>query len=153
MMSSLKKILQISALTGVIMIATFSYSIIATSHISASSAPPVYTPCNAGAGALPTSVFVPWYEYLDCDDSGAPHITSWDKAAPLIGMAVLEMLTRIAGLVAVGFIVWGGIQYTLSQGEPEGMKNAKSTIMNAIVGLVIALLAIGIVQFIAGLLR
>lgn len=109
--------------------------------------------CVGGGGRLPETVFVPWYKYLDCDASGAPRIDNWGKAIPLIGMAIIEMLIRIAGVIAVAFIVWGGIQYTTSQGEPEGINHAKSTISNAVAGLVVVFIAIGLVQFIAGLIK
>ena len=112
-------------------------------------------PCTEGAGALSTTIFVPWYKYLECTN-GSPDIEAvggWEKAIPLIAIAIIELLTRLAGLIAVGFIIWGGIQYTISQGEPEGINNAKSTILNAIVGLVIVVIAIGLVQFVAGLIR
>ena len=109
--------------------------------------------CSAGPGSIPTSIFVPWYAYLECDASGAPQITNWSSAVPLVGLAIISLLMRVGGLVAVGFIIWGGIQYTTSQGSPEGAKNAKSTILNAVIGLVITLIAIGLVQFVAGLIK
>lgn len=152
----IQKAILTSSTLGLILIGVFGYVFMAAN--------PVYAaPCSTGGGALPTTVFVPWYKYLECGANGAPVIDGdpdspafnggWGKAMPLIGMAVIEMLTRIAGLIAVGFIIWGGIQYTTSQGEPEGINNAKSTILNAIVGLVISLIAIGLVQFVAGLIR
>lgn len=142
----IQKTTLLTSYLAIIMIGLFGYIFVTAS--------PVYAaPCSAGAGALSTDIFVPWYKYLECDSTGAPEIDEWGTAVPLIGMAVIEMLTRIAGLIAVGFLIWGGIQYTTSQGEPEGINNAKSTILNAIAGLVIALVAIGIVQFVAGLIR
>lgn len=110
-------------------------------------------PCKGGQGGLSPSIFIPWYQYLDCDANGAPNISNWSEAIPLIAMAVIEMLIRIGGLIAVGFIIWGGIQYTTSQGEPEGLNNAKSTILNAVIGLIIVIIAIGITQFVAGLIK
>lgn len=117
-------------------------------------------------------VFVPWYKYLPGDRStgrcrpalpqksevirngNGPNkdktVTGTDigKSAVLILIAIIELLTRIAGLVAVGFIIYGAIQYITSQGEPEGLSNAKNTITNSIIGFVITVLAIAIVQFI-----
>jgi len=45
-------------------------------------------------------------------------------------------------------IVVGGIKYTVSNGNPEQIKNAKNTIMYAIVGIVLAILAYAIVNFV-----
>ncbi|TAH36617.1 hypothetical protein EYC59_00370 [Candidatus Saccharibacteria bacterium] len=66
----------------------------------------------------------------------------------LIALAILEDLIRVAGLVAVGFVIYGGIQYITSQGSPDDTKRAQQTIINALIGLVVALMAVGIVSFI-----
>ncbi len=63
---------------------------------------------------------------------------------------LIQILLFIAGFVAVGFIIYGGFQYMLSSGEPGGIKKAKDTIVNAVIGLVLAILAFGIVKFITG---
>jgi hypothetical protein len=67
----------------------------------------------------------------------------------LIGLAIFEDLLRVAGLAAVGFIIYGGIRFITSQGEPENTRAAQSTIINALVGLVIAIVAAATVSFIA----
>ena len=46
------------------------------------------------------------------------------------------------------FVMVGGARYITSQGEPENIKAAQQTILNAIIGGIIALLASGIVAFI-----
>lgn len=66
----------------------------------------------------------------------------------LIGLAILDDLIRVAAMVAVGFVIWGGIQYTMSQGAPDQTKRAQQTIINALIGLVVAILAASIVSFI-----
>ena len=68
----------------------------------------------------------------------------------LIIAAVIEMLLRIAGIGAVIMVIYGGIRYTTSMGSAESVNAAKSTIMYAIIGLVIAVTAAFIVTFIAG---
>lgn len=68
----------------------------------------------------------------------------------LIGFGVLDILIRIAGLVAVGFVVYGGVLYVLSRGEPDKAKKALGTIINALIGLVIAVVAAAIVAFLGG---
>lgn len=66
-----------------------------------------------------------------------------------IGLAAIEILLFFAGIIAVGFIIYGGFQYLTSQGEPEHTRSAKDTILNALIGLVIAMMATTIVRFIA----
>jgi hypothetical protein len=64
--------------------------------------------------------------------------------------ALIEALLRIASLVAIGFVVFGGITYTTSQGAPDKTKAALSTIISALVGLTITIIASATVGFIAG---
>jgi hypothetical protein len=45
-------------------------------------------------------------------------------------------------------VIIGSFQYILTQGEPEKAKNAKSTIQNALIGLVIVILSTAIINFI-----
>jgi len=45
-------------------------------------------------------------------------------------------------------IILGGVQYTTSAGASDKVKKAKDTIMYGIIGLVVALLAYAIVNFI-----
>lgn len=63
---------------------------------------------------------------------------------------VISILMFIAGAVAIAFIIIGGFTYITSSGDSAGIKKAKETIVNAIVGLVIAMVAFGVVRFITG---
>lgn len=54
----------------------------------------------------------------------------------------------IAGLVAVVFIIKGGFNYLTSQGDPGKTKTAMQTIIYAVVGLVVVILAALITNFI-----
>lgn len=71
-----------------------------------------------------------------------------DSPMLTIGLAVLDDLLRIAALVAIGFVVWGGIQFVTSQGSPDAVSKARQTIINALIGLAIAIVAASIVAFI-----
>ncbi|HEX8762698.1 MAG TPA: hypothetical protein VF733_02950 [Candidatus Saccharimonadales bacterium] len=70
----------------------------------------------------------------------------------LILLGVLDILLRVAGIVAVAFIIYGGIQYITSDGAPDATKDAQQTIINALVGLVIALISAAAVSFIGNAL-
>ena len=61
---------------------------------------------------------------------------------------VVNVLLFILGAIAVIMIVLGGIRYTLSNGDASQIKGAKDTILYSIVGLVVALLAFAIVNFV-----
>jgi hypothetical protein len=96
--------------------------------------------------------FPTWYRYLPgrCTVNGIelPDGFSLFDAAPLVGLAVLDILLRVAGLVAIFFVVYGGVLYVVSQGEPDKVATAKGTIINALAGLLIATFAIAIVAFV-----
>lgn len=97
--------------------------------------------------------FPTWYKYLDptFDSSTNECKLSFDltKDASKILLAIFEIILRIAGLVSVGFIIYGGFTFLLSQGEPEKIKGARSTIINSFIGLVLAISASAIVNLIA----
>ena len=102
--------------------------------------------------------FPRWYEYLDVDrnnSTGVCQVVNLKLPADLtlIVMAILDMALYLAGLVAVGFVIYGAIQYVTSRGEPEGVRDAQSTIINALIGLVIALIATGVVHFIGSQIK
>lgn len=99
--------------------------------------------------------FPVWYEYLEvdsnCDITGPMNDSEfdWPKAAGFVAIAIVEIMLRIAGLVAVGYVIYGGFRFIISQGEPENAKAARETIMNAIIGLVISIIAAAVVNFVA----
>jgi hypothetical protein len=92
-----------------------------------------------------------WYKYLDGEVSGgrcSPSVTIPDSVIPIL-MAIFEILLYVGGIVAVVFVIYGGIQYIISQGEPDRIRGARTTIINALVGLVIVILSTAIVNLIA----
>ncbi len=63
---------------------------------------------------------------------------------------VISTLLFVLGIICVIVIVIGGIRYALSGGDSSQTKQAKDTILYAVVGLVVAILAYAIVNFILG---
>lgn len=52
---------------------------------------------------------------------------------------VIQVLVTLAGLIAAGFFVWGGIGYITSSGNPESLDRSKKTILYSAIGLAIVL--------------
>ncbi len=115
----------------------------------------------ARAAAVPTSLtqfaacdagsffgFPTWYACLPKDSDGHPKLTQLNDVW-LIAFPLLEAGIKVAGYVAVGFIVWGGIRFVKSQGNPGEITAARDTIRDAIIGLVICISSVAIVQFMA----
>lgn len=110
--------------------------------------------CTSSFLGLPS-----WHRYLEkdikngrCEIVGPssqedPTQLDWPRVVGYVSIAVVEILLRIASLVAVGYVVYGGFRYITSQGDPENAKSARQTIINAIIGLVIAIASASIVSF------
>ena len=65
---------------------------------------------------------------------------------------VLTFMYWIVGIVAVIMIIVSGIMYTTSGGDPARVKKAKDALTVAVIGLIIALLAAVIVNWVTGVL-
>lgn len=101
--------------------------------------------CQAGSFfGFPT-----WYKYLefnnDCTAGFKSLADTW-----LIVAAVIEMLLRLGALVAILFVLIGGIKFIMAQGQPEKVGQARSTAINGLIGLVITVAATAVVSYIAG---
>ena len=54
----------------------------------------------------------------------------------------------VVGALCVIMLIWGGIRYTTSAGDSNKVTAAKNTVLYAIVGLVVAILAYAIVNMV-----
>lgn len=61
---------------------------------------------------------------------------------------IVNILLFVLGAIAVIMIVLGGIKFTTSNGNAEQIKSAKNTILYSVIGLVVAILAYAIVNFV-----
>lgn len=61
---------------------------------------------------------------------------------------IITILLGLIGVVAVIMLIIGGFKYTVSGGNDKSVEAAKNQIMYAVIGIVITLLAAGIVQFV-----
>lgn len=99
-----------------------------------------------------------WYRGLTEDDCSIKKISNKGDAGSVTIQSfvwtvignVFDAIMRIVGVVATGYIIWAGFQYMISAGDSGKMANAKTTLTNACIGLVIAIVASGIVQLVMG---
>ena len=61
---------------------------------------------------------------------------------------VISTLLFAIGIISVVMIIVGGLKYTTSNGDASRIKSAKDTILYAVIGLVVSLLAYTIVNFV-----
>jgi len=66
--------------------------------------------------------------------------------------AIFSKITNTAlfliGAISVIMLIYGGIRYTISGGTEKSVTAAKNTILYAVVGIVVALLAFALVNFV-----
>lgn len=65
---------------------------------------------------------------------------------------VLGGLLAIAVLAAVGLLIWGAIGWITSQGDKQKLQKARGTIVAAVIGLIIVLLAFVVISFLGRIL-
>lgn len=74
-------------------------------------------------------------------------ISIWTIVLNIVGDVV-----GVTGYLAILMVIWGGYLYMFSQGEPAKAARGKTTIRNAMIGLVITVLASTISKTITGIL-
>jgi type IV secretory pathway VirB2 component (pilin) len=89
------------------------------------------------------------WEKQDGDTSARCH-TNTDKGPNVPGTIknIIDLLLYLAGMIAVIMIIIAGIRYVTSNGDPQTASKAKNTIIYAVIGLVITILAYAIVNFV-----
>ncbi len=65
---------------------------------------------------------------------------------------IINILLFLIGAIAVIMIIIGGLRYVTSGGDQGAITGAKNTILYAVIGLVIAVMAFAIVNFVLGAL-
>lgn len=120
--------------------------------ISGASLFSVATPATAHAQACTGRflTFPVWYRNLPGSDNCQPRIQGPEHLW-IIALNVIETLMQVAAYASGFYVLWGGIQYMLSIGEPAKVASAKSTIQNALIGLVIAMFSVAIVSLVGAL--
>lgn len=98
-----------------------------------------------------------WYRGLqvdnDCSSLKGPNDAGGIQSYILtIALNVLQAALVIVAYVTIAFVIKGGFTYITSAGSPEGMKNAKNTIRDALIGMAIAIASAAIVNTIAGII-
>ena len=63
---------------------------------------------------------------------------------------IVGILLGLVGAVGVGFFVYGAYLYLTASGAPHQMERGKSAMMTAIAGIVLALVAYGVVELVMG---
>ena len=70
------------------------------------------------------------------------------RSAGVLAKEFVNIMLFAVGILAVIMLIWGGIRYVLSGGDSGAVSSAKKTILYAVVGLIVAILAYAIVNFV-----
>ena len=112
--------------------------------------------------AIGASLFVPTNAFaVTCNNNDftiqnganctkSPNSTTPDQLFQNGGVfqTIVNVMLFLIGAVAVIMLIYGGIRYTISGGDAKNVTTAKNTILYAIVGIIVAVLAYAIVNFI-----
>lgn len=100
--------------------------------------------------------FYPWYRGLVNEDEnctfkkvGVETGVSGDPTPDItlsafiwtIILNILSIMFGIIGYLAIGFLIFGGYLYVLARGDPGRIAKGKSTVIRAIIGLIVCILA------------
>jgi len=61
---------------------------------------------------------------------------------------IVGMFLGFVGVVGVGFFIYGAYMYLTASGAPNQMERGKSAMMTALAGVVLALVAYGVVELV-----
>jgi hypothetical protein len=86
---------------------------------------------------------------VDCSDTGLPHPGGGDVGSSQLN-DILQIVFAVLAALAVLFIVVAGLRLIIAQGNPQEVSKAKSTIIYALAGLLVALLGEALVAFTLG---
>ena len=95
----------------------------------------VFDSCSGGAGSTASGKQI-------CGASDDP------DAFNKLMTNIINMILFLLGIIAVIMIIIGGIRYTTSNGDSQQIKSAKDTVLYAVIGLVVAIMAYAIVNFV-----
>jgi Type IV secretion system pilin len=89
-----------------------------------------------------------WHKYLDIDP-GTCELSSFTFPGDIwkIGIALVEIVLRVAGMVAFGTVVYAGFKFVMSRGNPSEAAKARQSIIDAVIGVAIASVATVLVSF------
>jgi hypothetical protein len=103
---------------------------------------------------LPSFAHAAWWDLsgnaLPCANNSC---AGGKDAGALLLQQVINFVLGFAALVAVLFLIFGGVLYIVSAGNETRAKQAKQTILYAVIGLVVVVLSFFIVQLVMGFVK
>lgn len=114
----------------------------------------IVTAFSLAAWSLASVIFAPAsFAFSMSIQDGANSARGINQATDLFGSAgifttITNVMLFIVGAISVIMIVIGGLRYVVSGGNSSNVTTAKNTILYAVVGLIIAIMAYAIINFV-----
>lgn len=129
--SIIMKFVSISGLSGLILI-----------FLSANSFVSALSPSKTFHGSLN-------FKYFGLQSISIENLPQVDSGSSEIKL-ILSIVFTLIGAMSLLVITIAGFRYIVSRGEPQEIARAKNSIIYALVGLVVSILAFSIVNFVVG---
>ncbi len=124
------------------LVVLFSFVGLVSAPVYAATNPLFNEVCNGSGGPSTSDTTVCKQNKLEDDQSN-----SFYGKDGIITKAA-RILALIVGIASVVMIIIGGFKYVLSNGDSNAINSAKNTIIYAIIGLIVSVIAGTIVQFV-----
>lgn len=96
--------------------------------------------------AIRLSIYIPGVTVMLADETGTKHPYVQSMACFIAD--IYRYLAGVAGILAVVMMIYGGIKYTVSFGNPSTLQDARDTVSSAMIGLALVLGTYVILNFI-----
>lgn len=108
------------------------------------------TPLAAAPTASAINIFKPCTGTAASGSGVCPDATKAPSGNPIINTlkVVIDILSFVIGVAAVIILIVSGLRFVTNGGDPKGVAEARGGVINALIGIVIALLAQAIVAFV-----
>lgn len=103
------------------------------------------TRLGAGASLLTTGAT---YAQLSEGVGAAGAANTGPATVPEVVTNIINVLLFIVGAASVIMLIVGGIRYIMSQGDQAAIGAAKNTILYAIIGVIVAIIAYAVVNWV-----
>lgn len=89
-----------------------------------------------------------WHKYI-CSGDELEDIDFAEEPGKiwLIAVAILEILIRLAGTLAFFYIVYAGMRLVTSQGDSQGVADARRGLIGALIGLGISIVTVALINY------
>lgn len=117
------------------------------------------TPQTASAACTGGNILTipPWYKGLQ-DPNNCKSLVGPDAVGGLsnyiwkIVLNIVEIMLHLVGYICVAFIIYGGFIF-MTAGGSDGAARGRTTLLNAVIGLVISVASIAIVNVVTGFIQ